>query len=69
MSETLVNRRHELERIFDPVERQVYVDLYEALPDPIARRYGISWQREAEALRFTCEAENHPFFNRVMGVV
>lgn len=68
MSETTLNRRHELERIFEPVERQAYVDLYEALPDTIASSCGISWSLNSGRLRLTCEAEDHPFFNRVMGV-
>lgn len=58
----------ELERTLEVVERQLYADLYRAVPRELAREFGISASREAGALRLTATGVDHPFFNRVMGV-
>ena len=58
----------ELEALFEPIERRMYVSLYEVLPDSIARDCAISWTREDRVLRLRCATADHPFFNRVMGV-
>ncbi len=58
----------ELERTLEAVERELYVDLYEALPSELAREFGISVFRDGENLRLTATGIDHPFFNRVMGV-
>lgn len=58
----------ELERTLEGVEREMYVDLYEALPAELAREFGIFLFRAGETLRLTATGIDHPFFNRVMGV-
>lgn len=68
MSDDRILSRGELERLFEPIERRLYLDLYKALPDAVARDCGISWTEDDGALRLTCESVDHPFLNRVMGV-
>lgn len=57
-----------LEALLEPIERRMYLDLYDALPASVARKCGISRAEDGGALQLTCETRNHPFFNRVMGV-
>lgn len=46
----------------------MYLDLYAALPESVARECGVSWSEDGGTLRLTLRAADHPFFNRVMGV-
>lgn len=63
-----MNRNDEMERRFEPIEHALYRDLYAALPETVARRCGISWVEDVGTLRMTCEAADHPFLNRVVGI-
>lgn len=58
----------ELERTLEAVGRELYADLYRAVPRELAREFGASASSEAGALRLTVTGIDHPFFNRVMGV-
>jgi GNAT superfamily N-acetyltransferase len=58
----------DLERLLEEVECAMYADLYDAVPDRIAREQRVSLERRAGELRFTVATVDHPFFNRVMGI-
>lgn len=64
----MIGEKGRLETLFEPIERRLYVDLYEALPESVARDCAISWELADRVLRLSCAAADHPFFNRVMGV-
>jgi GNAT superfamily N-acetyltransferase len=62
------SRHHSLETTLESTERQMYSDLYEALPESVARHSEISWNRDEGSLALTCRRQDHPFFNRLMGI-
>jgi GNAT superfamily N-acetyltransferase len=46
----------------------MYLDVYRAIPEAVMASCGISWSEDGGALRLSCSRENHPFFNRIMGL-
>ena len=58
----------DLERKLESVECAMYADLYAAAPADVAEAHGLACERRGRELRFTVEAVDHPFFNRVMGI-
>ena len=57
-----------LETMLERTERRMYGDLYEALPESVARHSEISWTRDEGSVMLTCRRQDHPFFNRIVGI-